>query len=134
MKNKKDRSARTRVLLVDDERDIIELLSYNLRQQGYEVLQALNGEEALRKAQQFLPDLVLLDVMLGELDGLTICEILRHQPATTNIPIIIMTAASGQLMRLHGLSAGATDFINKPFQSKELLQRIQKVLRETPLA
>src|SRR5690242_19580680 len=101
----------TRILVVDDEQDMVELLSYNLRSSGFEVLAASNGLEALNKARRDLPDLILLDLMLDGLDGYSVCEILRRQPSTARVPVIMITALAGQIARLNGMAAGADDFI-----------------------
>ena len=118
-----------KILVVDDEHDMLEMLSYNLKEEGYEVLTADNGLEALNKARRFLPDLIVLDLMLDGIDGYSICEILRCQPSTANMPVIIVTALSGQIARLNGLAAGADDYLTKPFSPRELLIRVENLLR-----
>ena len=118
----------TKVLVVDDEPDIVELLSHNLEDEGYEVLCATGGMEALNEARRHLPDLILLDLMLPDLDGFSICEILRCQPSTAGIPVVLLTAMAGELPRLHGFESGAADYCIKPIQLANLKQRIRCLL------
>src|SRR5688572_764582 len=99
-----------KILVVDDEPDIVELLRYNLVLEGHQVLSANGGTQALNLARQHLPDLILLDLMLPDVDGFSICEILRCQPSTADIPVILLTAMSGELPRLHGFEVGAVDY------------------------
>lgn len=117
-----------KVLVVDDETDIVELLSYNLQLEGYEVFRAGNGMEALNQARKHLPDLILLDLMLPDVDGFSICEILHCQPSTTNIPVIVLTAMAGELPRLHGFEVGAADYCLKPIRPRDLKARVKSVL------
>src|SRR5437899_3810701 len=119
---------RKKILVVEDDADLVELLSFNLKQAGFSVGTASEGVEALKKARSLLPDLILLDLMLPELDGFAVCEILRRDPATTSIPIIILTAMSSQLARVTGLSCGANDYITKPFSMKALLSKVESML------
>jgi len=118
-----------KILVVDDEPDVIELLAYNLTKRGYTVLTAVNGLEALNKARRELPDLILLDLMLEGIDGFSVCEILRHQPSTATVPVIMITALAGQIARANGLAAGANDFVCKPFSPHELIARIEGQLQ-----
>ena len=118
----------SRILIVDDEEDMIELLHYHLVRRGHRVLKAKGGIDGLRQARLSLPDLILLDLRLEDLDGLTVCEILRRQPSTRAVPVIMMTAVRGQIARLNGLAAGANDFVTKPIQIENLLQRIDAAL------
>jgi DNA-binding response OmpR family regulator len=113
---------------VDDERDAVELMTINLRNAGYEVLAAADGMAALDQARQHLPDVILLDLMLPDLDGFSICEILQCQPSTSDIPIILLTALAGEIPRLHGFEAGATDYCLKPVRARDLVARLQAVL------
>jgi DNA-binding response OmpR family regulator len=115
----------TRVLVVDDEPDIVELLSHNLESEGFEVFRASAGMEALNEARKHLPDLILLDLMLPDLDGFSICEILRCQPSTAGIPVVLLTAMAGELPRLHGFESGAADYCLKPVRMADLKQRIR---------
>jgi DNA-binding response OmpR family regulator len=121
---------RKRILVVDDEPEVVDLVSFNLKQAGYAIGTASDGVEAIKKARSLAPDLILLDVMMPELDGLAVCEILRRDSATSSIPIIMLTALSGELSRLAGLGSGATDFISKPFSPKVLLARIENLLQK----
>jgi two-component system alkaline phosphatase synthesis response regulator PhoP len=120
---------RKKILVVDDDADILELLGFTLKKAGYAIGTAVDGVEALKKVCTLLPDLILLDVMMPELDGLAVCEVLRRDPATSSIPILILTAASGQLSRLAGLHAGATEYMTKPFSPKELVAKIDQLLQ-----
>jgi two-component system alkaline phosphatase synthesis response regulator PhoP len=117
-----------KVLVVDDEEDIVEFVSYNLQLEGYEIFRAGNGMEALNQARKHLPDLILLDLMLPDMDGFSICEILHCQPSTTNIPVIVLTAMAGELSRLHGFEVGAADYCAKPVRLRDLKARVRSVL------
>src|SRR5262245_21371390 len=118
-----------KILVVDDEQDFIELMSFNLREHGYEVIEANDGLSAVLRARRDQPELIVLDVMLGSMDGFTVCEILRRQLSTKNIPVIMVTAATGQIARLNGLRAGADEFMSKPFSPQELVSRVETTLR-----
>ncbi len=115
-----------RILVVDDELAVTDLLAYNLHKAGYEVFLAADGREALRLARQFNPDLILLDLMLPEVDGLDVCRELRR---TSEVPIIMLTARGEEIDRVVGLELGADDYVSKPFSMRELLARIKAVLR-----
>jgi DNA-binding response OmpR family regulator len=115
-------------LVVEDDLELVELLKFNLTKAGFQVGVATDGAKALQQVRSHPPDLVLLDLMLPELDGLAVCEILRREDATRSLPVIILTAISSQLGRVAGLGAGANDYITKPFSVKDLLERIQTVL------
>jgi two-component system phosphate regulon response regulator PhoB len=117
------------ILLVEDEKSLVELLRYNLEQSGYRVTVATNGEEALTSVADDRPDLVLLDWMLPRMSGLEVCRQLRRQPVTSNIPIIMLTARGEEGDRIRGLDAGADDYVSKPFSPSELVARIRAVLR-----
>ncbi len=117
-----------KILLVDDEPAVTDLLAYNLRKSGYDLLVAADGREALRLAQQGDPDLILLDLMLPEIDGLDVCRELRK---TSNVPIIMVTARGEEIDRVVGLELGADDYVAKPFRVRELLARIKAVLRRS---
>jgi two-component system, OmpR family, alkaline phosphatase synthesis response regulator PhoP len=121
-----------KILVVEDDLDMVELLRFNLKTEGYALGTAANGIEALKKARSMRPDLILLDLMLPELDGFAVCDILRHDPKTASIPIIILTAMSSHLSRINGLAAGANAYITKPFSHKYLLKRIQELLQRVP--
>ena len=119
----------TRILLVDDEPDILEILEYNISSQGYQVKRARNGVEALAKASEWKPHLVLLDVMMPELDGIETCEQLRKNPNLSELVIVFLTARSEDYSQVAGLEAGADDYITKPIKPKVLLSKIKAILR-----
>src|SRR5690349_9079584 len=119
---------RKKVLVVDDDLEL-HLLSFNLRAAGFWVGTASDGAQALKKVRTLSPDLMLLDVMLPELDGLAICEMLRRDPATAALPIILLTALSSELARINGLGSGADDYITKPFRVRDLVERIKARLQ-----
>jgi DNA-binding response OmpR family regulator len=118
-----------KILVVDDEPDALEVLEFNLKNAGYEVSTADDGEAALKKARQLLPDLILLDLMLPEVDGLEVCKLLRRDPATSGIPIIMVTAKAAEIDRVVGLELGADDYVTKPFSPRELVLRVRNLLR-----
>jgi DNA-binding response OmpR family regulator len=119
---------RQKILVVDDEPDLVELVAFNLKAEGFDVITAANGVEALDQARVALPDLIVLDLMLPELDGLAVCEMLQRLPATARIPIIMLTAWSSELSRIIGLETGAADYMTKPFSPRELVIRVNKLL------
>ena len=119
---------RKKILVVEDDADLVELVAFNLRKAGYAIGTAMDGVEALKKARSLLPDLILLDLMLPELDGFAVCEILRRDAATASIPIIMVTAVSGELARLAGMECGASAYVTKPFEFKQLLGRVANLL------
>ena len=121
--------AREHILVVDDDKDILELISYNLNKNGYRVTCVTTGEEALEKARSEAPDVLILDLMLPGLDGLEVCRILRKAPATSGIPIVMLTAKGEESDIVKGLELGADDYVTKPFSPKVLLARIKAVLR-----
>ena len=118
-----------KILVVDDEPDIVELLEFNLKAEGYEVIIARNGLEALDRARTALPDLIVLDLMLPELDGMAVSEILHRLPSTALIPVIMLTAWKTELSRMIGLATGADDYITKPFSPRDLVTRVKNALR-----
>jgi phosphate regulon transcriptional regulator PhoB len=120
-----------RILMVDDEKDIVDLVAYNLEKEGYETLQALDGEKALQLVRTKTPDLVVLDLMLPGIQGLEVCKRIRKDPETASIPIIMLTAKGAEIDKIVGLEVGADDYITKPFSVKELLARIKAVLRRS---
>jgi len=122
-----------RILIVDDEGDFIELVKFRLADLGYEFLVANDGVQALSQARQCKPDLILLDILLPDLDGLSVCEILRRQPATRKIPIIIMSALSGDVTK-RTTSIQAQDFFTKPLDLNRLEKRIAELLSCGPVA
>jgi DNA-binding response OmpR family regulator len=118
-----------KILVVDDEPDAVELIAFNLKAAGCEVVTAADGAEALRKAKALLPDLIVLDLMLPEVDGLEVCKILRRDPATAALPIVMLTAKAGEIDRVLGLELGADDYVTKPFSPRELVLRVKNVLQ-----
>jgi DNA-binding response OmpR family regulator len=118
-----------KVLLVDDDPDMLELLSTHFAEAGFTVLTAANGIQGLHGARRHLPDLIVLDVFLPDLDGLSVCEILRRQPSTARIPILMLTALGGQLSRLAGLESGADDYVIKPVRPRDLVRRATLLVR-----
>ncbi len=116
----------TKLLLVEDDQTLRETLAYNLTREGYSVTQAGDGTTALDLSREIKPDLVLLDIMLPGIDGLTVCRTLRHE---LNVPIVLLTARSGEVDRIVGLDSGADDYIVKPFSLGELMARLRAVLR-----
>jgi two-component system phosphate regulon response regulator PhoB len=121
-------SAKPRILVVDDEPDAVELVAFNLKQAGFDVVAATDGAEALRKARSTQPALVVLDLMLPEIDGLEVCKLLRRDPATAAIPILMLTAKASEVDRILGLELGADDYVTKPFSPRELVLRIKRIL------
>ena len=117
-----------RILVVDDEPAVCDLLAYNLRKAHYDVVIAVDGQEALRQARQTPPDLILLDLMIPEVDGFDVCRELRK---TSNVPIIMITARGEEIDRVVGLELGADDYVTKPFSVRELMARIKAVLRRS---
>src|SRR6266446_6364478 len=117
-----------KILVVDDEPDAVELIDFNLKAAGYEVVTAADGNEALKKARSSLPDLIVLDLMLPEVDGMEVCKILRRDPATSHIPIIMVTAKASEIDRVLGLELGADDYVTKPFSPRELVLRVKNLL------
>jgi len=118
-----------KVLLAEDDTSLTELLTYNLEQEGFEVIHATDGEEAMALAQEQQPDIAILDWMIPYLSGIEICRRLRRAPETANLPIIMLTARSEESDRIRGLETGADDYITKPFSPRELVARIKAVLR-----
>jgi two-component system, OmpR family, phosphate regulon response regulator PhoB len=119
----------SRVLIVEDEKDLQRVLEYNLRRSGHDVLVATRGQDGLRLARESRPDLMLLDLMLPGLPGMDVCRLLKDAPETRDIPIIIMTARGEEVDRILGFELGADDYIVKPFSVRELLLRVQAILR-----
>ncbi|MFB3896678.1 MAG: response regulator transcription factor [bacterium] len=117
-----------KVLVVDDEQDVLELLTYNLKQSGYEVLSAEDGKEALWKVRVFSPDAIVLDIMLPVIDGLEVCKTLKKDPQSSKIPIIMLTARGNEADRIKGFESGADDYLVKPFSVRELILRIKRLL------
>lgn len=118
-----------RILVVDDEPEAVELVEFNLKQAGFDVISAGDGVEALKKARSVLPELIILDVMLPEVDGMEICKMLRRDKTTARIPLIMLTAKAAEIDRVLGLELGADDYITKPFSPRELVLRVKKLLQ-----
>ncbi|HJU10045.1 MAG TPA: response regulator [Candidatus Binataceae bacterium] len=125
---------RHKILVVEDEADIRELIRYNLSQEGFAVEEAADGGEALDRIQRRAPDLVLLDLMLPRIPGLELCRRLRGQPDTAQLPIIVLTAKGSEVDRVLGLEMGADDYIVKPFSPREVVARVKALLRRANAA
>jgi DNA-binding response OmpR family regulator len=123
-----------KILVVDDEPDALELIKFNLKAAGYDVVTAADGDEALKKARALLPALIVLDVMLPEVDGLEVCKILRRDTRVSATPIIMLTAKAAEIDRVLGLELGADDYVTKPFSPRELVLRVKRLLRTDPAA
>jgi len=122
-------NTQTKILVVDDDPDILEFLTYNLKKEGYEVAEALNGRVALQVAEKFKPDLILLDVMMPELDGIQTCQELRKNSQFKDVFIVFLTARIEEYSEIAGFSAGADDYITKPIKPGALLSRITAILK-----
>ena len=120
-----------KILIADDEPDILEILEYNLREDGYEVIKAKDGDEALFLAKQNKPDLIILDVMMPRKTGMEVCKILRSQPEFENTLIIILTALNDEASHIKGLEMGADDYVSKPISPKVLISRVNALFRRT---
>jgi two-component system phosphate regulon response regulator PhoB len=121
--------ARPRILIIEDERGLTDVLAYNLQREGYDTIIAHDGAEGLRKAQMQLPDIILLDLMLPNLDGLDVCRELRAGERTRHVPILMLTAKAEETDQVVGFSMGADDYVTKPFSVKVLLQRLKALQR-----
>ena len=119
---------KSKILLVDDEPDALEILGFKLREAGFTPIFAKDGTRALAAARDERPDLIVLDLMLPEVDGLEVCKILRRDPLTSAIPILMLTARAAEMDRVLGLELGADDYVTKPFSPRELVIRIRKLL------
>jgi two-component system, OmpR family, alkaline phosphatase synthesis response regulator PhoP len=118
-----------KILIADDEPDILEILHYNLKHEGYEVYTARDGDDALVKAKQLHPDLIILDIMMPKKTGVEVCAILRTQPAFKDTLIIFLTALSDESSQIKGLDTGADDYVNKPISTKVLVSRVNALFR-----
>ena len=123
--------SKARILIVDDEEDILELLRYNISKEGYDVISAENGAGCLDLAHSHAPDLIILDLMMPDIDGLDVCKKLKNDDKTKNIPVIMLTAKSMESDIIVGLELGADDYIAKPFSPKVLIARMKSVLRRS---
>lgn len=121
--------AKKTILVVDDEKDLLDLIEYNLKKEGFKVLKAENGKEGIEVAKEHKPDLVLLDIMMPEMDGLEAVEIMRKDDDLKRIPIIFLTARSDENTEIEGLNKGGDDFITKPISTTKLVSRIKAVMR-----
>jgi DNA-binding response OmpR family regulator len=117
-----------KILAVDDNVELLELLRLNFKRAGFAILTATNGVDALKKARSLSPDLILLDLLLPELDGFTVCEVLRHDPATASIPIIVLTGLTSQLSRIASLESGANEYVTKPTSVTQLIAKMKALL------
>ena len=118
-----------KILLVDDEPDILEIVGYNLSQEGYQISTAINGKEAVAKAKKVLPHLIIMDVMMPEMDGMEACENIRKIPELSNVIIAFLTARSEDYSQVAGFDAGADDYITKPIKPKLLVSKVKALLR-----
>ena len=125
---------RPKIVVIEDEKNIVRVVTYNLEREGYQVSVARDGEEGLDKVQRELPDLVILDLMLPKVDGLEVCRQLKADTRTASLPVIMLTAKTQETDRVVGLELGADDYIPKPFSPRELIARVKAVLRRTKRA
>lgn len=117
------------ILIIDDELDILEIIKYNLEKEGFDVKTASNGKEGIELAKRFRPDLILLDVMMPQMDGIEVCEILRASPGFEHVVVCFLTARNEDYSQIAGLDAGADDYIAKPVKPKVLISRLNALLR-----
>jgi two-component system alkaline phosphatase synthesis response regulator PhoP len=122
-------AVRKKILIVDDEPDIVEFIEYNLHREQFETIKAFDGPMALKQAREHQPDLILLDLMIPGIDGLEVCRQLKARPETSRIPVIMLTAKGEEIDMVAGLELGADDYVAKPFRMRLLLARIRAVLR-----
>ncbi|MEX0719013.1 MAG: response regulator [Planctomycetaceae bacterium] len=125
--------AQPTILIIEDERSLVEVLTYNLAKEGFEVHSATDGQEGLHRARKLLPDLVILDLMLPVVEGLEVCRQLRGDPRTQAIRILMLTARAEEVDEIVGFSMGADDYVAKPFKMKALVHRIKALLRRPPM-
>ena len=123
------KKSKTKILLVDDEPDILEIVGYNLAQEGYQIIKAENGKIAIEKAKKELPHLIIMDVMMPEMDGMEACEIIRNIPELSHTVITFLTARSEDYSQVAGFDAGADDYITKPIKPKLLVSKVKALLR-----
>jgi len=124
---------RRKILVVEDEPDFLELMRVHFKDEGFAIATARNGVDAVRKARSLQPDLILLDVMLPELDGFAVCEILRNDAATASIPVIMVTGLCGQMTRCAGIESGATEFVTKPTSPEFIVSKVKETLQLRPI-
>jgi len=120
-----------KILIVDDEPDILEIIGFNLEKEGFIVYKAVDGNDAISKAQKLLPDLIILDVMMPHKTGIEVCGILRQNPQLREKPIILLTAINDEQTHIRGLESGADDYVNKPISPKVLVSRVNSLFRRT---
>ncbi len=121
--------AKRKILIIEDDKDIVEMLEYNLQEEGYETVSALNGETGIALAGKEKPDLIILDIMLPIMDGFEVCRALKNDNTVAHIPIIILSAKSQETDKVVGLELGADDYVTKPFSPRELIARTRAILR-----
>lgn len=121
----------TQILVVEDEEDILELINFNLQKEGYQVKGVTSGEEALQEVRRKIPSLIILDLMLPGLDGFDVCKLLKNDPGTKAVPVVMLTARSEESDIIIGLELGADDYLTKPFSPRELIARVRAVLRRS---
>jgi two-component system alkaline phosphatase synthesis response regulator PhoP len=117
------------ILVVEDEKDIVEAIEYNLKKEGFKVYKAYDGRNGLKQTRDKMPDLVILDLMLPQVNGIEVCKILKKESKTANIPIVMLTAKSEETDKILGLELGADDYITKPFSMRELVARVKTILK-----
>lgn len=123
-----------KILIVDDELDILEIIGFNLTKEGFKTFTAKDGNDAITKAQQIQPDLIILDVMMPFKNGIEVCSILRQHPSLNEVPILLLTAINDEQTHIKGLEAGADDYVNKPISPKVLVSRVKSLLRRTNIS
>jgi DNA-binding response OmpR family regulator len=123
---------RKKILVVEDDPDQLEVIRFTLKNAGFAVGTATNGIDALKKAQTVSPDLIVMDVMMLELDGFAVCETLRGSPATASIPVLMLTGLCSHISRLVAYESGATDYVIKPFDTEQLVSKVEKLLEQAP--
>jgi DNA-binding response OmpR family regulator len=121
---------RKKILVVEDDPDQLEVIRFTLKNAGFAVGTATNGIDALKKAQTVSPDLIVMDVMMPELDGFAVCETLRGSPATASIPVLMLTGLCSHISRLVAYESGATDYVIKPFDTEQLVSKVEKLLEQ----
>jgi two-component system, OmpR family, alkaline phosphatase synthesis response regulator PhoP len=119
-----------KILVVDDNTELLELLRLNFKGAGFAIATAANGVDAIKKARSLSPDLILLDLLLPELDGFAVCEILRNDAATASIPIVILSGVFSQFSRMAAIESGATDFLAKPVSPRHVISRVKELLQQ----
>src|ERR1044071_6880190 len=127
LNRKSHASMKPKILIVDDEPDVVQLIEYNRKAAGYDVVTAADGSEALEQARASSPSLIILDLMLPEVDGLDVCKVLRRDRSTAGIPIVMLTAKASETDRVLGLELGADDYVTKPFSPRELVLRVKRL-------